>query len=49
MCNCQHRYEVTYPAGHDGPTTQVFRTATAARIAASKVAGATWKQQPKAA
>lgn len=47
MCGvCNQRYEVTYPEGHT-PVVEEFRTATAARVAASKVAGATWRQKPK--
>lgn len=41
MCSCNgKRYVVTYPDG----TTKTFTNPTSARIAASRVAGATYKQ-----
>lgn len=43
MCSCNTKWIVTYPDGR----TEVKHSATAARIAASKVAGATWAVQPK--
>ncbi len=38
MCNCGKKWVVTYPDGR----TEEKASSVAARIAASKVAGATW-------
>lgn len=47
MCNCGRKteYLVSYPNG----TSEVKKSATAARIAAAKVAGATVTPRPVAA
>jgi hypothetical protein len=47
MCGCR-TWIVTYPPDEQHPQgrTEVKRSATAARIAAAKVAGATWKAEP---
>lgn len=44
MCNCGKKWVVTYPADDANPQgrTEEKASAVAARIAASKVAGATW-------
>lgn len=49
MCSCATKWVVTYPPdeAHPEGRTEVKHSATAARIAASKVAGATWAVQPK--
>lgn len=47
MCSCGKQWVVTYPATDEHPNgrTEVKASAVAARIAASKVAGATWTQK----
>lgn len=42
-CSCNTKWLVTYPDGR----TETKTSATAARIAASKVTGATWAAIPK--
>lgn len=48
-CKCNERWVVTYPPdeAHPEGRTEIKASATAARIAASRVAGATWVAQKK--
>lgn len=50
MCACSGKWVVTYPPSEDYPNgrTEEKNNATAARIAAAKVTGASYAKVPKA-